>query len=71
MTRALMRAAPSSPTVRELHGLACYRLGKWDEAIRYLELVIEASSDLISFRFSWIATGRSVGASASRISGRS
>jgi tetratricopeptide (TPR) repeat protein len=45
MTRALLRAAPGSPTVRELHGLACYRLGKWDEAIRHLELVVDASAD--------------------------
>jgi tetratricopeptide (TPR) repeat protein len=45
MTRALLKAAPGSPSVRELHGLACYRLGKWDEAIRHLELVVEASAD--------------------------
>jgi tetratricopeptide (TPR) repeat protein len=45
MTRALLRAAPGSPAVRELNGLACYRLGKWDEAIRHLEIVVESNSD--------------------------
>ena len=35
--RAVTRVAPLSPAVRELHGLALYRLGKWKAAIRELE----------------------------------
>lgn len=35
--RPVARAAPMSATVRELHGLTLYRLGKWAAAIRELE----------------------------------
>ena len=35
--RPVARAAPMSATVRELHGLTLYRLGKWADAIRELE----------------------------------
>ena len=35
--RALARDAPSAASVRELHGLALYRLGRWSEAIKELE----------------------------------
>lgn len=35
--RPVARVAPMSPTVRELHGLTLYRLGKWQAAIRELE----------------------------------
>lgn len=35
--RPVARVAPMSPTVRELHGLTLYRLGKWVAAIRELE----------------------------------
>jgi len=35
--RPVARVAPMSPTVRELHGLTLYRLGKWNAAIRELE----------------------------------
>jgi tetratricopeptide (TPR) repeat protein len=45
MTKALLSIAPGSVAARELHGLACYRLGKWEEAIRHLELVVSAGDD--------------------------
>jgi len=35
--RPLARAAPLSATVRELHGLTLYRLGRWPLAIKELE----------------------------------
>ncbi|MGI8807828.1 MAG: hypothetical protein ACR2KK_08315, partial [Acidimicrobiales bacterium] len=35
--RPVARVAPMSATVRELHGLTLYRLGKWTAAIRELE----------------------------------
>lgn len=35
--RAVVRVAPMSPTVRELHGLTLYRMGKWAAAIKELE----------------------------------
>jgi tetratricopeptide (TPR) repeat protein len=34
--QALAREAPAAPAVRELHGLALYRLGRWNEAIKEL-----------------------------------
>jgi len=37
LLRPLLRDAPSVPSVRELAGLALYRLGKWAEAARHLE----------------------------------
>ncbi|MHB8439174.1 MAG: tetratricopeptide repeat protein [Acidimicrobiales bacterium] len=36
-TRSLVREVPESPAARELHGLACYRIGRWREAIKHLE----------------------------------
>jgi tetratricopeptide (TPR) repeat protein len=45
MTKRLLSLAPQSIAVRELHGLACYRLGKWEEAIRHLEIVVASSED--------------------------
>ena len=45
MTKALLSIAPGSVAARELHGLALYRLGKWDEAIRHLEIVAAAAED--------------------------
>lgn len=35
--RPVARLAPTSPTIRELHGLTLYRLGKWRAAIKELE----------------------------------
>lgn len=37
LLRPLLRDAPTVPSVRELAGLALYRLGKWAEAARHLE----------------------------------
>ena len=37
LLRPLLRDAPDVPSVRELAGLALYRLGKWAEAARHLE----------------------------------
>jgi tetratricopeptide (TPR) repeat protein len=45
ITKKLLVAAPGSTAVRELHGLACYRLGKWEEAIRHLEIVVAGSRE--------------------------
>jgi tetratricopeptide (TPR) repeat protein len=45
ITKRLLSLAPQSIAVRELHGLACYRLGRWEEAIKHLELVVGASED--------------------------
>ena len=45
ITKKLLVAAPGSTAVRELHGLACYRLGKWEEAIKHLEIVVAATAE--------------------------
>ncbi len=45
MTKALLAIAPGSVAARELHGLACYRLGRWEDAIKHLELVVSSSDD--------------------------
>ncbi len=37
MTRPLVDLVPESASVRELHGLVCYRLGRWREAAKNLE----------------------------------
>jgi len=37
ITRALADEVPESAAARELHGLVCYRLGRWREAVRHLE----------------------------------
>jgi tetratricopeptide (TPR) repeat protein len=37
MLRALVNAAPDSPSVRELYGLTLYRQGRWGAAIRQLD----------------------------------
>ncbi|MEA2704136.1 MAG: hypothetical protein QOD63_2081 [Actinomycetota bacterium] len=37
MLRPLLRDAPDVPSVRELAGLASYRLGRWAESARHLE----------------------------------
>jgi tetratricopeptide (TPR) repeat protein len=36
-TRSLVSQVPGSAAARELHGLACYRLGRYGEALRHLE----------------------------------
>ncbi|MFZ0667670.1 MAG: tetratricopeptide repeat protein [Acidimicrobiales bacterium] len=45
MTRAVLTMAPGSIAARELYGLACYRQGKWEEAIKHLEIVVASSDD--------------------------
>jgi tetratricopeptide (TPR) repeat protein len=37
ITRALVGQVPESAAARELHGLVCYRLGRWREAVRHLD----------------------------------
>lgn len=37
ITRSLAERVPESAAVRELHGLVCYRLGRWREAAKHLE----------------------------------
>jgi tetratricopeptide (TPR) repeat protein len=45
MTKALLVIAPGSVAARELHGLALYRMGRWEDAIKHLELVVASSDD--------------------------
>jgi hypothetical protein len=45
MTRALVDVVPESPAVRELHGLVCYRLGRWHEAARHLDASRRSTAD--------------------------
>ncbi len=42
ISRVLVDEVPESAAARELHGLVCYRLGRWRDAIRHLT----AASDL-------------------------
>jgi len=37
ITRELADQVPESAAARELHGLVCYRLGRWREAVKHLE----------------------------------
>lgn len=37
ITRHLVDRVPEAAAVRELHGLVCYRLGRWHEAAKHLE----------------------------------
>lgn len=41
ITRDLLAKVPESLAAVELHGLACYRLGRWQLAIRHLSTVVE------------------------------
>jgi len=36
MTRSVIAMVPRSASALELHGLVCYRLGRWRDALRYL-----------------------------------
>jgi len=45
ITRALADRVPESAAVRELHGLVCYRLGRWREAAKHLEAARSFSGD--------------------------
>jgi tetratricopeptide (TPR) repeat protein len=37
ITRELVEQVPESAAARELHGLVCYRLNRWREAVKHLE----------------------------------
>jgi tetratricopeptide (TPR) repeat protein len=37
LTRSLVEQVPESSAARELHGLVCYRIGRWTQAINHLE----------------------------------
>ena len=37
ITKQLVELVPESAAARELHGLVCYRLGRWSQAINHLE----------------------------------
>jgi tetratricopeptide (TPR) repeat protein len=41
MTRSVIALAPRSSSALELHGLVCYRLGRWRDALRYLNSAAE------------------------------
>ncbi len=45
ITRQLVDLVPESATVRELHGLVCYRLGRWREAARHLTAATELGGE--------------------------
>lgn len=44
ITKALVAEAPGSASARELHGLVCYRLGRYREALRHLEAARDLSA---------------------------
>ncbi len=47
LTKSLIDEVPSSVSARELHGLVCYRMGRYREAIRQLEVARDlAGGDL-------------------------
>ena len=41
ITRSVIALAPASASALELHGLVCYRLGRWRDALRYLNTAAE------------------------------
>lgn len=43
ITRALVAQVPDSASARELHGLVCYRLGRFGEAVRHLQAARDLS----------------------------
>lgn len=45
ISKMLADQVPESAAVRELHGLVCYRLGRWREAIRHLEAARSLAGD--------------------------
>ena len=45
LTRAVVDMVPESPAARELHGLVCYRLGRWREATSHLGAARTLSGD--------------------------
>lgn len=45
ISRPLVEEVPESPAARELHGLVCYRLGRWRDALRHLAAAVEYGGD--------------------------
>ena len=45
ITRPLADEVPESAAARELHGLVCYRLGRWREAVKHLTAARSLSGD--------------------------
>lgn len=45
ITRVLVGEVPESAAARELHGLVCYRLNRWREAVRHLDAARKLSGD--------------------------
>ena len=45
ITKSVVDQVPESAAARELHGLTCYRLGRWREAIRHLDAARLLSGD--------------------------
>ncbi|MHB8592830.1 MAG: tetratricopeptide repeat protein [Acidimicrobiales bacterium] len=45
ITRIVAEQVPESAAARELHGLVCYRLGRWREAIKHLEAARALAGD--------------------------
>jgi tetratricopeptide (TPR) repeat protein len=48
MTKSLVADAPSSASARELHGLVCYRLGRYREALSHLQAAQGLAGDDLS-----------------------
>jgi tetratricopeptide (TPR) repeat protein len=48
ITTRLVRVAPGSAAVRELHGLTCYRLGRWRQALSHLRTAAELTGGDVS-----------------------
>jgi len=45
ITKQLVEQVPESAAARELHGLVCYRLGRWSQAITHLEAARKLDGD--------------------------
>jgi tetratricopeptide (TPR) repeat protein len=45
ITKQLVEQVPESAAARELHGLVCYRLGRWTQAIGHLEAARRLDGD--------------------------
>ncbi len=48
ITRRLADLVPESSAVRELHGLTCYRLGRWRDAVRHLTAAADLAGEDMS-----------------------
>lgn len=45
ITKPLVGEVPDSASARELHGLVCYRMGRWREAISHLDAASELAGE--------------------------